>query len=180
MNSRYNATIRILDPVAGTHAPAPDAAPTPSLEIEMGRSLPPTARHTLPMLQQDTSLEAATETGDGGIKRSVIAQGMRFEGVALLRSPCIVAGQFTGNITQANDAEVAVVVAETGRVQGDIFAHKISVRGRTDGLLDAAHGVVSLHDSAQVNGRIRYGRIQVNGANLNATLERVALPRDKT
>ena len=33
-------------------------------------------------------------------------------------------------------------------------------------------GEVSLHDTASVHGLVRYGRIQVNGADLNATLER--------
>ena len=64
-------------------------------------------------------------------------------------------------------------MTETGIVKGDITAQRISVRGWTEGLLDAGTGEVTLHDGAQVQGRVRYGRIQVNGADLNATLERV-------
>jgi len=37
----------------------------------------------------------------------------------------------------------------------------------------AAGGRVSLHDTASVSGRIRYTHLQVNGADLNAQLERV-------
>jgi cytoskeletal protein CcmA (bactofilin family) len=65
-------------------------------------------------------------------------------------------------------------VTESGRVKGDISADKISVMGQTDGLLDAGSGQVTLHDVSVVKGHVRYGRIQVNGADLNATLERVA------
>ena len=43
----------------------------------------------------------------------------------------------------------------------------------TDGILDSGEGEVALHDTASVHGLVRYGRIQVNGADLNATLERV-------
>jgi hypothetical protein len=46
--------------------------------------------------------------------------------------------------------------------------------GHTEGILDSGQGEVSLHDTADVHGLVRYGRIQVNGASLNATLERVA------
>jgi hypothetical protein len=49
--------------------------------------------------------------------------------------------------------------------------------GHTEGILDAGQGEVSLHDTADVHGVVRYGRIQVNGANLNATLERAVPPR---
>jgi len=59
----------------------------------------------------------------------------------------------------------------------DITAQKISVMGRTEGILDAGQGEVALHDTASVHGRVRYGRIQVNGADLNATLERVAIQK---
>ena len=83
------------------------------------------------------------------------------------------AEQVEGYLTQPPGAVVAVVVTETGRVKGDITARKISVMGHTDGILDSGEGEVALHDTASVHGLVRYGRIQVNGADLNATLERV-------
>ncbi|MEZ5700926.1 MAG: polymer-forming cytoskeletal protein [Burkholderiaceae bacterium] len=66
---------------------------------------------------------------------------------------------------------VAVVVTETGRVKGDITARKISVMGHTDGILDSGEGG-GLHDTASVHGLVPCSRM-VNGADLNATLERV-------
>ena len=99
-------------------------------------------------------------------------------GNAILRGPCSIAGNVQGNVTQAPNTQVAVVVTQTGRVTGDITAQKISVMGKTNGILDSGQGEVTLHDSASVEGLVRYGRIQVNGADLNATLERV--PMNKT
>ena len=71
-----------------------------------------------------------------------------------------------------------VMITETGSVVGDITAQRISVLGYTEGVLDAGQGEVSLQATARVHGRVRYGRIQVNGADLNATLERV-MPSNK-
>lgn len=137
--------------------------PSPTqMEVDVGNAMPPSQVSTLPVV-------APVESGSA---RSLLAEGMRFVGNAELRGPCSIGGHVEGNIKQAPDAQVAVVVTETGRVKGDITAHKISVMGHTDGILDSGEGEVSLHDTASVHGLVRYGRIQVNGADLNATLER--------
>lgn len=189
---RYQHTDRHLEQVMENHemndAPAPydgsenynepgynpaDSAQT--LEVAVGNAMPPSQPGHLPLLQTATLPDVAgLETGQG---RSMVAEGMHFVGNALLRGPCSVAGLVQGNLTQAHDAVVAVVVTETGCVQGDITAQKISVMGRTDGILDSGQGEVALHDTASVHGLVRYGRIQVNGADLNATLERVAIQK---
>lgn len=137
--------------------------PSPTqLEVDVGNAMPPSQVSSLPVV-------APVESGS---TRSLLAEGMRFVGNAELRGPCSIGGHVEGNIKQAPGAQVAVVVTETGRVKGDITAHKISVMGHTDGILDSGEGEVSLHDTASVHGLVRYGRIQVNGADLNATLER--------
>lgn len=158
----------------------PDLAPDypqdmpQSLEVDVGRAMPPTMADHIPMLQSQDDTAAPIDATDATTSRSMLAEGMQFVGNALLRGPFSVSGQVEGNLTQANGIQVSVVVTETGRVKGDITAHKISVMGHTDGVLDSGPGEVSLHDSASVHGLVRYGRIQVNGADLNATLERVA------
>jgi cytoskeletal protein CcmA (bactofilin family) len=48
------------------------------------------------------------------------------------------------------------------------------VMGTCNGTIDASGGSVDLHAKSVVSGHIRYGQLQVNGADLNATLERVA------
>lgn len=159
--------------------PAPDYNPDmpQALEVDVGRAMPPAMADNIPMLQSPDSAQAPIDATDAANARSMLADGIHFVGNALLRGPFSVSGQVDGNLTQADGIQVSVVVTETGRVKGDITAHKISVMGHTDGVLDSGQGEVSLHDSASVHGLVRYGRIQVNGADLNATLERVAPAR---
>ncbi|OOG86685.1 hypothetical protein B0E41_05545 [Hydrogenophaga sp. A37] len=164
---------------------SPEQEPTPeyqqdmpqTLEVDVGRAMPPTMAQHIPMLQPDAMYGTPIDATEATNSRSMLAEGIHFVGNAVLRGPFSVAGQVDGNLAQADGVQVSVVVTETGRVKGDITAHKISVMGHTDGVLDSGQGEVSLHDSASVHGLVRYGRIQVNGADLNATLERVAPAR---
>ncbi|WP_291010291.1 polymer-forming cytoskeletal protein [Hydrogenophaga sp.] len=140
------------------------------LSVDVGTAMPTSLAAQMPVLGSPQ----LNVDGESGQPRSLLADGMHFVGNAILRGPFSVAGQVDGNLQQANDTLTSVVVTETGRVKGDITAHKISVMGHTEGILDSGQGEVSLHDTADVHGLVRYGRIQVNGASLNATLERVA------
>lgn len=151
-----------------------EASPVSALEVPVGNALPPSS--VIPVLQPMNTFVDSSPNADGLPSRSMLADGMRFVGNAVLRGPCSIAGQLEGNVMQDHGVEVSVVVTETGRVKGDITAQKISVMGQTDGILDAGQGEVSLHDTARVQGLVRYGRIQVNGADLNATLERANPP----
>lgn len=181
MNEQDNATDNAYDP--NGYSPSQDESSSANeqgntvLEVDVGTAMPTSQPTEMPMLQPAVQAVPLGEPMDGTQGRSMVAEGMHFVGNALLRGPCSVAGQVDGNLTQAQGASVAVVVTETGRVKGDITAQKISIMGHTDGILDSGQGEVALHDTASVHGLVRYGRIQVNGADLNATLERVAAPR---
>jgi Polymer-forming cytoskeletal len=145
------------------------------LEVGMGRPLPPAGSMTVPLLRPQTQgLTPARTRGLPPPNCTTLAEGLVFTGNARLAGACSIGGTFEGNLSQAPGAQVSVVITETGRVKGDIAAQKISVMGHTEGLLDAGTGEVSLHDNAHVQGKVRYGRIVVNGADLNATLERVS------
>lgn len=146
--------------------------PATQMEVDVGNAMPPSQPSNLPLLQPEPQTLPMLDAHEAGAARSMVAEGMRFVGNAELRGPCSIGGHIEGNIKQAPNVQVAVVVTESGRVKGDITAHKISVMGHTDGILDSGQGEVSLHDTASVHGLVRYGRIQVNGADLNATLER--------
>jgi cytoskeletal protein CcmA (bactofilin family) len=149
-------------------------AESSSLEVSVGNAMPTAMRGDIPMLNVQAKSANPEEPNDASPTLSRIAEGLNFVSHAILRGPCSIAGNVQRNLTQAPEASVAVVVTQTGRVTGDITAQKISVMGHTNGILDSGHGEVTLHDSASVQGLVRYGRIQVNGADLNATLERVA------
>ena len=153
----------------------PGGAPANALEVDVGRAMPSAQARRLPVLNTALSYDETTAPMDDSANLSKVAEGLQFVGNALLRGPCSIAGYVHGNITQAQGAQVTVVVTPTGSVDGDITAQKISVMGQTNGMLDSGQGEVSLHDSARVQGLVRYGRIQVNGADLNATLERVPM-----
>jgi cytoskeletal protein CcmA (bactofilin family) len=118
----------------------------------------------------DTGTTAAIKTG----KLCMIEEGITFTGNAALQGTCTIAGQIVGNLKEQVGATSQIVVTETGSVKGDIFSHKVSVMGTCNGTIDASGGSVDLHAKSVVNGHIRYGQLQVNGADLNATLERVA------
>lgn len=174
MNQQSDQTPQPWDNAPADFSHDDTQGPVSALEVPVGNALPPSS--VIPVLQPLNTFVDSSGGSDGLPSRSMLADGMQFVGNAVLRGPCSIAGQLEGNLVQDQGVEVSVVVTETGRVKGDITAWKISVMGQTDGVLDAGHGEVSLHDTARVQGLVRYGRIQVNGADLNATLERANPP----
>lgn len=142
--------------------------------VALGQRLPEPAE--LPTLDHAQAL-------GGQRNHSRISAGARFEGQISFTGALTVAGHFNGRIAAtAGAAQAHVTVAEGGEVHGEVHARSISVLGRTEGLLDAPGGRVSLHPSAVVHGQVRYGHLQVNGAELNARVERVVAgnPKDAT
>lgn len=147
-------------------AEAPDASVMP--EVPMGQPMPET--HRLPTLLPTAQALAA---GNAGAHVSTLGQGLSFIGSARINGSLTVSGEVQGDIELQGSGSGHVTITQSGTVVGDIRARNISVLGQTVGTLDAAGGRVSLHDTASVSGRIRYTHLQVNGADLNAQLERV-------
>ena len=119
-------------------------------------------------IEADTGAAVAKKIG----KLCMIEEGITFTGNAALQGTCTIAGQLVGNLKEQAGATSQIVITETGSVKGDIFSHKVSVMGTCSGTIDASGGSVDLHAKSVVTGHIRYGQLQVNGADLNATLER--------
>jgi cytoskeletal protein CcmA (bactofilin family) len=145
----------------------------------LGQAMPDVLK--TPVLTQVETLsvdepEAGSGTGDVAKigKLCMIEQGITFTGNAALQGTCTIAGQIVGNLKEQVGATSQIVITETGSVKGDIFSRKVSVMGTCNGTIDASGGSVDLHAKSVVSGHIRYGQLQVNGADLNATLERVA------
>ena len=150
----------------------PGLAPS-AVSAGLGNTMPSQAKDIPVLNPQGQALQSeGAQTSKDQQPRCEIADGMHFVGNAQLIGMCTVAGFIQGNLKQAPSTKIAVVVTETGHVKGDIVADQISVMGRTEGTLEASGGSVTLHDSAVVSGHVRYSRLQVNGADLNATLER--------
>lgn len=145
---------------------------TPStVNVAVGTALPSSAALQLPTLKTEAQAVGLPETGE---RPSLIAEGVSFVGNAQLTGVCSVGGKVEGNLVQSQGHSITVIVTESGYVKGDIVASNISIMGQTDGLLDATGGSVTLHDASRVSGHVRYNRLQVNGADLNATLEKAA------
>lgn len=162
-------------PAAATPADAnPNPAPK-AMQVQAGAAMYSGQPNQLPTLQ----VPAQGAGHDPNDKSSMIAEGVNFVGNAQLIGLCSVGGKVEGNLVQSMGQSITVIVAETGYVKGDIVADNISVMGQTDGLLDAGGGSVALHDASRVSGHVRYNRLQVNGADLNATLEKAATKRDR-
>lgn len=151
----------------------------------LGQAMPDVLK--TPVLTQVETLEIAETEADtsaanqgAGVvkigKLCMIEEGITFTGNAALQGTCTIAGQFMGNMKEQAGATSQIVITETGSVKGDIFSRKVSVMGACNGTIDASGGSVDLHAKSVVSGHIRYGQLQVNGADLNATLERVAKP----
>jgi cytoskeletal protein CcmA (bactofilin family) len=165
-------------PAVQTAAPASAAQAPKSMQVQAGAAMYSGQPGQLPTLQVPA---LATGTGhEPNDKSSMIAEGVNFVGNAQLIGLCSVGGKVEGNLVQSMGQSITVIVAETGYVKGDIVADNISVMGQTDGLLDAGGGSVALHDASRVSGHVRYNRLQVNGADLNATLEKAATKRDRS
>jgi cytoskeletal protein CcmA (bactofilin family) len=150
----------------------PDVLKTPLLTQVETQSEPLKAADAVP---SNTTTNAPVDPGKAG-KLCMIEEGITFTGNAALQGTCTIAGQLIGNMKEQAGATSQIVITETGSVKGDIFSHKVSVMGTCNGTIDASGGSVDLHAKSVVSGHIRYGQLQVNGADLNATLERVAKP----
>jgi cytoskeletal protein CcmA (bactofilin family) len=167
-------------PIPSQNSPATptmqEPSPNKSMQVQAGAAMFSGQPNQLPTLQ----VPAQGTGNDANDKSSMIAEGVNFVGNAQLIGLCSVGGKVDGNLVQSMGQSITVIVAETGYVKGDIVADNISVMGQTEGLLDAGGGSVALHDASRVSGHVRYSRLQVNGADLNATLEKAATKRDRT
>jgi cytoskeletal protein CcmA (bactofilin family) len=153
-------------------------------QTSLGQAMPDVLK--TPVLTQVESSDGVSETKSAEAapskadKLCMIEEGVTFTGNAALQGTCTIAGQLIGNLKEQAGATSQIVITETGSVKGDIFSQKVSVMGTSNGTIDASGGSVELHAKSVVTGHIRYGQLQVNGADLNATLERVAKPATKT
>jgi cytoskeletal protein CcmA (bactofilin family) len=161
----------------GTVAATPAPAQQKALQVQAGAAMYSGQSSQLPVLAPLQTTGSGNAQND---KSSMIAEGVSFVGNAQLIGLCTVGGKIEGNLMQSMGTSITVIVTETGHVKGDIVADNISVMGQTDGLLDAGGGSVALHDASRVSGHVRYNRLQVNGADLNATLEKATTKRERT
>ena len=163
-------------PAGLPHPPAPAA-----LEVALGCSMP-TALGQVPVLDAE-----ALEPADPALvdrRHSMLARDLLFTGKVRLAGTLTVSGRLRGEVDRlcpepgSAPGSTHITVTESGQVEGRMRADDIAVLGLASGLLDASGGRITLHQTAQVSGHLRYARLQVNGALLDARLERVDAPCD--
>ena len=136
-----------------------------SLHVSLGATMPDSG--AVPVLKHASKFQPFGSS----VKRCMIESGLTFTGNIKAQGTCTIAGHVIGNLIENANGELQVVISESGEVQGDIVASKISVMGACQGTVDASGGSVDLHPNSVMKGHIRYGQLQVNGAELNASLE---------
>jgi cytoskeletal protein CcmA (bactofilin family) len=100
--------------------------------------------------------------------RSIIAGDLVIEGDATSEGPLDVHGKIIGSARAPE-----VVVATTGRVEGSVSAHDLTVLGFISGSVSARH--VQLAPTAVVHADVLHERIAIEaGAELEGRLERRA------
>jgi cytoskeletal protein CcmA (bactofilin family) len=121
----------------------------------------------------ETSVKLPIEPARANV--SFIGENVSFKGAAALNDSCLVLGEVAGDlISNPNRVNAVSVSVEVGGiVVGTVCAGDVIIAGQIDGLIDAPGGSVDLKDTANVSGKVRYGKLQVSGAELNAKLERV-------
>ena len=114
-------------------------------------------------MPQTTTTSANRPVSGAATARSHFAAGSELTGD--LRVPGTV--ELLGHVEGRVYAD-AIVIEESGSVSGELHAADVAIRGKFEGTVSG--GVVSLHGSARVSGKIAYETLSVeNGAVVNAT-----------
>ena len=102
------------------------------------------------------------------LRRSLLAEDLVVEGNVISTGPIDVHGRVDGSV-RAPD----VFIASSGRVEGSVAAHDLSVLGAVSGKIAARH--VQLAPSAVVRGDVIHAKIAIEaGAELEGKLQRRA------
>jgi cytoskeletal protein CcmA (bactofilin family) len=101
-------------------------------------------------------------------RRSILAEGLVIVGDVTSEGPIEVHGKIVGSARAPE-----VVVAATGRIEGSVSAHDLSVQGFASGSVSARHAQLS--PTAVIHADVLHERIAIEaGAELEGRLQRKA------
>ena len=109
--------------------------------------------------------ESSAVSGSGG--RSHLAVGSRASGELYFPGTVELLGYVKGSVEAA-----AIVVEETGEIDGELSASNIAIKGRFKGQIKG--GMVHLHASARVSGDITYDSLSIESG---AQVDGKCIPR---
>jgi cytoskeletal protein CcmA (bactofilin family) len=108
-------------------------------------------------------------TGDG----SVIGAGTRIDGDIYICGDLRLEGSMHRTVCSLPDGAATLVVAEGGRIEGDVAVRHLVLQGTICGELIGIE-TLSMHASANVLGNVQYGSIDTqSGAMINGDLSNV-------
>ena len=118
---------------------------------------------------KSTTFKSMPEKFDTLIGKNTVIQGS-----LMLLESIRIDGKVVGNVESAKEELIAVVIGESGEVQGNIVAHRVVIAGKVAGNLHA-HDRVELHADSLVQGDIKYGSIAIeHGAKVMGLLLQVS------
>ena len=79
-------------------------------------------------------------------------------------------GTIIGDVEAHRDGQISVALGKTGRVEGDIHAHRVLIAGCVEGNIYASERV-ELHSGARVSGDVTYGQLGIeSGATISGLM----------
>ncbi len=114
-------------------------------------------------MSQNTDTSGTLPTKGLASGRSHFTAGSKLTGDLQVPGLVELLGHVDGKVTAD-----AIMIEESGSVDGELHAAKVSIKGRFDGKIFG--GIVNLHSSAKVSGEIFYETLCIgSGAKVNST-----------
>jgi cytoskeletal protein CcmA (bactofilin family) len=111
---------------------------------------------------KDTGRTSSTTSGPSGNAFNSLVQGTVVQGDIKSKSDIRVDGKIVGKL----NCEAKVVVGPTGSVEGEVHCQNAVIEGNFEGKL-LVHSLLTIKETAKVQGEIRYGKLVVQpGATL--------------
>jgi cytoskeletal protein CcmA (bactofilin family) len=108
-----------------------------------------------PTIEDFDTIVGATTVIHG---RIVTNTGLRIDGTVI------------GDIEAQAEGKISVALGKTGKVEGDIHAHRVLIAGNVEGNIYASERV-ELHSGARVNGDVTYGQLGIeSGATISGLM----------
>jgi len=92
--------------------------------------------------------------------RSAVGPGMRVQGQVTFQDGLQVDGTILGNVTAAPGQPSALIVTETGRIEGTVSADQMVIGGTVVGPVEARESL-ELLATARVQGDVRYHMLEM-------------------
>ena len=103
--------------------------------------------------------------------KTLIGEGSQISGDIVFSEGLRMDGQVTGNIRAAEEQASILVISESAKVQGEVFADHIIINGSVNGPVHARQ-MLELQPKARIEGNIQYAALEMHqGALITGQLQ---------